>query len=102
MLATAVFVTVLLYGGWAVLLYRLHVGLHGIDPEMSGRIGTPSLFWTPFHGHALLVELIRRRDLRATRYAPLATLAAVMRVWALVTIASTVWLLWAAYHTQGL
>ncbi|MCZ2103399.1 MAG: hypothetical protein OZ923_02605 [Comamonadaceae bacterium] len=102
MLATTVLVTVLLYGGWAVLLYRLHVALHGIDPDMSGRIGTPSLFWTPFHGHALLVELIRRRDLRGTRYAPLATLAVVMRVWALATIAATVWLFWVVYRTPGI
>lgn len=102
MIHIAILVTVLLYAGWAWLLYRLHVGLHAIDPELSDQIGRPSLFWTPFHGHALLVELIRRRDLRCTRYAPLAPLASVMRVWALATLAATAWLLWVVYRTLGL
>lgn len=102
MLQLAVLLALLLYAGWAYLLYRLHVALHAIDPALSGQIGKPSLFWTPFNGHALLIELIRRRDLRSTRYAPLATQARVMRVWAVATIAATAWLFWVAYQTPGL
>lgn len=101
-LQIAVLLVLLLYAGWAWLLYRLHVALHAIDPGLSDQIGRPSLFWTPFNGHALLVELIRRRDLRHSRYAPLAAQAGLMRVWALATIAATAWLLWVAFHTPGL
>ncbi len=96
MLKIAVVVTVLLYAGWAWLLYRLHAALETVDPDLCARIGKPSLFWTPFNGHAQLVELIRRKDLGSGRYATLQGLALTMRVWAVATIAATVWLFWAA------
>lgn len=99
MLRLAVLAVVLLYAGWAYLLYRLHVALWRIDPAASDRIGKLSLFWTPFHGHALLVKLVRRRDLGGTRYAALAPLARVMRVWAVATILATAWLLWMYWQT---
>lgn len=102
MLQIAVLLVLLLYAGWAWLLYRLHRALDKIDPTLSGQIGKPSLFWTPFNGHALLVELIRRRDLHHSRYAPLAAQAGVMRVWAVATIAATAWLFWVVYRTPGL
>lgn len=95
MLEVSVIVTVLLYAGWACLLYRLHVALETIDPDLCDRIGKPSPFWTPFNGNAHLVQLIRRRDLGSSRYAALHGQARVMRVWAVATIAATVWLLWA-------
>ncbi|HMN20646.1 MAG TPA: hypothetical protein PKA16_04555 [Ottowia sp.] len=101
MLQIAIPLVLLLYAGWAWLLYRLHVALDAIDPVMSEQIGQPSLFWTPFNGHALLVGLIRRRDLRSTRHAPLATQARVMRAWAVATVAGTVWLLWVVHQTPG-
>jgi len=97
MLATAVALVVLLYAGWAFLLYRLHVALRAVDPQLSDQIGQPSLFWTPFNGHVLLVGLIRRRDLADTRYAPLAARARVMRVWAIATVAATGWVLWLSW-----
>lgn len=99
MLGIAVLAVVLLYAGWAYLMYRLHVALCRIDPEMSEQIGKPSLFWTPFNGHVLLVKLVRRRDLGSTRYAALAPLARVMRVWAVATIVATAWLLWVYSQT---
>lgn len=94
MLATATALVIVLYAGWAYLLYRLHAALHIIDPQLSGQIGQPSLFWTPFNGHALLVGLIRRRDLGHTRYAPLAGQVRLMRIWAVATVVATAWLLW--------
>lgn len=102
MLLFAVVLVVLLYAGWAWLLVRLHLALERIDPALAEQIGKPSLFWTPFNGHALLVELIRRRDLGSTRYAPVALQARVMRVWAVVTIAATAWLMWTVYRTPDL
>lgn len=97
MLASATALVILLYTGWAYLLYRLHAALHAIDPQLSDQIGQPSLFWTPFNGHALLVGLIRRRDLGRTRYAPLAAQARLMRIWAVATLAATAWLLWVCW-----
>lgn len=101
MLAATVALVVCLYAGWAWLLYRLHVRLQEIDPGLSRQIGRPSLFWTPFNGHALLVELIRRRDLRDTRYAPLARQARVMRGWAIVLVVATGWMVWTYLRTPG-
>jgi len=86
----------LLWGGWAWLLYRLHVALVAIDPALAAEIGRPSLFWTPFWGHRHLVELIRRPDLEDSAYAPLAGQARLMRGWAVATLAVTGWLAWQA------
>lgn len=99
MSAMAVLVVLALYIGWAYLLYLLHLRLEAIDPELSGRIGRPSPFWTPFNGHAELVRLIRRRDLGNGPYAALSGLARLMRFWAVVTVGATVWMLWVHART---
>lgn len=90
----ALLLVVLLYGGWGYLLYRLHAALENVDPALSAEIGRPSLFWTPFWGHRHLVELIRQPDLDSSRHAALAGQARLMRIWAAVTLAVTVWVFW--------
>lgn len=101
MLGTAVTVLILLFAGWALLLYRFHVTLERVDPKLSAEIGKPSLFWTAFNGHAHLVRLMRRSDLARTQYAPLARQAWVLRVWAVALLASIGWTYWAFAHAPG-
>lgn len=101
MIEIAVALVVALHAGWAYLLYRLHRRLAAVDPALSERIGKPSLFWTPFNGHADLVRLVRRRDPGNGRYAVLEAQIRLMRVWAVATIAATAWMLWVYAHTPA-
>lgn len=94
MMVWVLLLAVLLWLGWAYLLYRLHMALEVVDPVLSAEIGRPSLFWTPFWGHRHLIGLIRRPDLGSGPHAPLAGQARLMRVWAVATLLVTAWLLW--------
>ncbi|MCK9515695.1 MAG: hypothetical protein WCZ18_02910 [Ottowia sp.] len=93
MAASSLEVTLMLAGvlwaGWIFLLYRLHLLLERIDPALSAQIGRPSLFWTAFNGHVILVRLIGQRDLGRGPHAPLDGLARILRIWALAVIAAT-------------
>ena len=100
MLAAAVLAVAILFVGWFWLLYQFHRGLEAIDPKLSRQIGKPSLFWTAFNGHRILVELMRRGDLASSRYAPLAPQARALRVYVLLIIAAIAWMLWAALQAQ--
>ncbi len=84
-------VTCLLYLVWAVLLYRLHLGLERCDPQLALQAGRASWFWTPFNGHRVLVGVMR--DPQAC-HAPLAGLIRLMRIWALLLVAVSGWLGW--------
>ncbi len=84
----------LLFAVWFCLLFRFHKTLDGIDPELSREIGKPHVFWTGFNGHSHLVRLMRRGDLAAGRYAPLAGQARILRVWALALLAAMAWAGW--------
>ena len=94
MLEVAAVAVLVLFAGWAYLLYRFHLALAQIDPALSEAIGKPSLFWTAFKGDVRLIQLICRRDLGRSRYAALLGQARVLRVWAVVTIAVTLWAWW--------
>lgn len=98
-LAAAVLAVAVLFAGWFWLLYQFHRGLDRIDPELSRQAGKPSLFWTGFNGHRVLVELMRRPDLATSRYAPLARQARVLRVYALLMLAALAWMIWAYFQT---
>lgn len=100
MLAAAVLAVIVLFVGWFWLLYQFHRALDAIDPALSRQIGKPSLFWTAFNGHRILVDLMRRGDLASSRYAPLAPQARVLRVYALLIVAAIAWMLWAAAQAQ--
>lgn len=94
MLFSVLGVTCLLYLGWAVLLYRLHLGLERCDPQLALQAGRASWFWTPFNGHRVLVEVVRRPQVC---HAPLRGLIVLMRVWVflllLLTLCSAILLL---------
>jgi len=95
MLEAAIIVTGIVFAVWFYLLFDFHRRLQKIDPEISNEIGKPSIFWTAFTGHSHLVRLIRRSDLAETRYAPLEGKARLLRVWAILLIASLIWTVWA-------
>ncbi|TAN13065.1 MAG: hypothetical protein EPN34_02715 [Burkholderiaceae bacterium] len=100
MLAAAILAVAILFVGWFWLLYQFHRGLDAIDPALSRQIGKPSLFWTAFNGHRILVELMRRSDLASSRYAPLALQARALRVYALLIVAAIAWMLWMFVQAQ--
>ena len=77
---------------WAVLLYRFHVALVAVDPELAGRAGKPSLFFAAFNGHVGRVQWINRRDLATGRYASLAPQAGRLRMAAWAMIACLLWI----------
>lgn len=91
MLEVATTILVLLYAGWFYLAFRLHQRLQAIDPGLSALIGKPSLFWTAWHGHRVLIDMIRSPDLAGGRFAPLAPLASLLRAWAVAMILAMGW-----------
>ncbi len=101
MLAAATVICGLVFVVWFWLMYRFHCTLKQIDPELSREIGEPSIFWTAFNGHAHLVNLMRRKDLPESRYAPLAGQARLLRIWAVALIAAMLWTSWVYWRTPG-
>ena len=102
MLGAAVITMVAVFAVWFYLLFRFHQRLGKIDPALSREIGKPSLFWTAFNGHSHLVNLMRRSDLADGRYAQLAGLARLLRIWAFLLLTSMAWVGWAYWLTPGL
>ena len=98
MLEASLLAAAVLWAGWFWLLYRFHVAVDRIDPEVSKEIGEPSLFWTAFNGHVRLVKLMRPLDLPDPRYAPLETQARVLRAWAIFLVATIAWLAWLSWR----
>lgn len=92
----------LLFIGWFYLLYRFHVALEIVDPELSQKIGKPSIVWTAYNGHRILINLARRRDLINGPYASLAMLAMMVRLWAYALVGAMVWLVYRYAELSGL
>lgn len=102
MLEAAIIVMGAVFAVWFLALFRFHQALEKADPALSREIGRPSLFWTAFNGHSHLVNLMRRHDLADGRYAPLAGLARLLRIWAFLLLASMAWVSWAYWQTPGI